>query len=135
MDDEQPLLAGWMCGLRTARLVAGPVSHLIPSELVQVPPGEQTGVVSVIEHDFDGILSDGLDGTDTDIFLAEHQDLLSRAMSFDFRGGRVHTQVLERQLKPAAVRKTHLEQAGFAADFDFSRHGVSHISASIGPGL
>ena len=122
-------------GFAAPLLVARPVDRLIPSELVQVPPGEQPGVMAIIEHNFHGILPDGLDGTDTDIFLSQHQHFLPGTMSFDFRGGRVHPQVLKRQLKPAAIRKTHFQQPGFAAYFDFGRDRVSHISASIGPGL
>ena len=134
--DPVELLARWrLGGFAAPLLVARPVNGLISSELVQIPPGEQTGVMAVIEHNFHGILSDRLHSTDTDIFLAQHQHFLPRAMSFDFRRGRVHTQVLERQLEPATVRKTHFQQPGFAAYFDFSRDRVSHISASIGPGL
>ena len=38
-------------GFAAPLLVARPVDRLIPSELVQVPPGEQPGVMAVIEHD------------------------------------------------------------------------------------
>jgi len=127
---------GRMSGcLRPALLVACPVRRLVPSELVQVPPGEQSRVMAVVEDNFDGILADGLDGPDADSLFAQHQDLLSRAVSFDFRGGRMNAQVLEGQLKPAAIGKTHLQQARFAADFDFGRDGITHICTSIGSGL
>lgn len=122
-------------GARPSFLVTVPVGGLIASQLVQIPPGEQAGVVPVVENDFHGILSDRLDGADTDSLLTEHQHLLSRPVSFDFRGGRMHTQVFEGQLEPAAVRKTHFQQPGFAAYLDFSREGVRHMSPSIGPGL
>ena len=122
-------------GLGAPLLVARPVDCLISSELVQIPPGEQAGVMPVIEHNFDGVLSDGLHGPDADILLPQHQHLLAGAVSFDFSRGRVHAQVLERQLEAATVRKTHFQQPGFAAYFDFSRDRVSHISASIGPGI
>jgi hypothetical protein len=122
-------------GFRAAFLVTLPIDGLIASQLVQIPPGEQAGVVPVVEHNFDGILSDGLDGADADSLFIEHQHLLSGPMSFDFRGGRMHTQVFERQLEPAAVRKTHFQQPGLAAYLDFGREGVGHMSPSIGPGL
>src|SRR2546423_503084 len=135
------LLSGWRrCGRPRSRLcasllVARPVRGLIPSELVQIPPGEQASVMAVVEYDFHGILPDRLHRTDTDIFLSQHQHLLPRTMSFDFGRGRVHAQVLERQLETATVRKTDFQQPGFAAYFDFGRYRVRHISASIGPGL
>jgi hypothetical protein len=122
-------------GFGAALLVARPVQSLIPSELVQIPPGEQAGVMAVIEHNLHGILTDRLHSSYADIFFTQHKHFLTRAMPFDFRRGRVHAQVLERQLEPAPVRKTHFQQPGFAAYFDFSRDRVSHISASIGPGL
>jgi hypothetical protein len=122
-------------GFGAALLVSRPVHCLIPSELLQIPPGEQAGVMAIIEHDFDGILADRLHCPDADVLLSQHQDLLPRAMAFDFRRGRVYTQVLERQLEPATVRKTHFQQPGFAAYFDLSRDRVGHMCASIGPGL
>jgi hypothetical protein len=120
---------------RAALLVAFPIRRVIASQLMQISPCEQAGVVPVVKDDFHGILSDRLHGTDTDILLTEHQHLLARAMPFDFRGGRMHPQVLERQLEPATVRKTHFQQPGFAAYLDFRREGFRHISASIGRGL
>jgi hypothetical protein len=122
-------------GLCPPRLVARPVRRLVCSELVQIPPGEQSRVMSVIEDNFNGILSDRLDGPDADFFLTQYQDFLSRTVSFDFRGGRVHTQVLERQLESAAVGKTDFQQTRFAADFDFGSDGVTHLCTSIVPGL
>jgi hypothetical protein len=135
MDPVELLARRWLGRIDAPLLVARPVHRQISSELMQIPPGEQAGVMPVIEHNFDGILSDGLHRTDTDILLSQHQHFLAGAMSFDFSRRRVHAQVLERQLEPAAVRKTHFQQPGFAAYFDFCRDRVSHISASIGPGL
>jgi hypothetical protein len=112
-------------------LVTCPVGGPVAAELIQVPPGEQPGVMAVIEHNFDGILPDRLNRPDADIFLPEHQDLLSGTVSFHLGGRRVHAQVLERQLKAAAVRKTHFQQPGFAAYFDFGRNWIRHRSASI----
>ena len=121
--------------LRPPLLVASPIRRLVPSELVQVPPGEQSRVMPVVKDNFDGVLADGLDRPDADILFAQHQHFLSRAMSFDFRGGRMNAQILERQLEPAAVGKTDFQQSGFVADFDFSCDGITHICTSIGPGL
>jgi len=135
MDPVELLARRRLGGFGAPLLVARPVNRLISSELVQIPPGEQAGVMAVIEDNFHRILSDGLHGTNTDIILSEHQYFLTRTMSFDFRRGGMHAQVLERQLEAATVRKTHFQQPGFAAYFDFSRDRVSHISASIGPGL
>ena len=125
-------LVGRLCGLGAPLLVARPVAGLIPSELVQIPPGEQTSVMSVVEDDSDGILADGLYRADAHVFLTKHQDLLPRTMSFDFGRRRVHPQILERQLEAPSIRKTHFEQPGFAAYFDFGRNRVSHGAASIG---
>jgi hypothetical protein len=129
---EFRLPLGRMCGLGAPLLVARPVAGLVPSELIQIPPGEQTCVMSVVEDDLDGILSDRLDRADSHVFLTEHQHLLARTVSFHFGGGRVHTQILERQLEAAPIGKTHFEQPGFVTDFDFGRYRVSHSVASIG---
>jgi hypothetical protein len=131
------LLSGQLPGGRPGAplLVSRPIGRVVSSELVQIPPGEQAGVVSVVEDEFDGILSDRLDSADPDVFLSEHQHFLTRAMPFDFGGGRMHPQVLEGQLEPAAVRKSYFQQPGFAAYFDFSRDRVGHMSVSIGTDL
>ena len=118
-----------------ALLVVRPVRFPIPSQLMQVPPGEQPGVMPIVKDDLHRIVSDRFDCADTHIFLSEHQHFLSGAMSFDFRGGRVNPQVLKRQLEAAAVRKADLQQPGFAADLDFGSEGFGHMLASIGRGL
>jgi hypothetical protein len=120
---------------QTSFLIALPVRSPISSQLMQIPPREQTGVVTVIEDDLDGVLPDGLHGSDADILFIEHQHFLSRTMPFYFRGGRMHPQVLKGQLKAAAVDKRHFQQPGFAADLDFSGHRIRHSTPSIGPAL
>src|SRR5882724_7483484 len=85
-------------GLRPSFLVTPPIGGLVAAQFVQIPPGEEAGVVPVVESDFHGILSDRLHGADADILFTEDQHLLSRPVSFDFRGGRMHTQVFERKL-------------------------------------
>jgi hypothetical protein len=132
MGDLQLLSSG--C-LGAPILVSRPIGRLVSSELVQIPPGEQTGVMSVVEDEFNGILSDRLDSADPDVFLPEHQHFLARAMPFDFGGGRMHPQVLEGQLEPATVGKTYFQQAGFAAYLDLSRDWVGHMYVSIGSDL
>lgn len=116
-------------------LVAGPVGHLIPPELIQVPPREKSGVMTVVEDDLDGVLTYRLDSADTHVFLTQHQHLLPRTVSFDFGGRGMHAKVLEWQLEAAAVGEMHLEQPGFAPNFDFSCDQVIHRPASIGRDL
>jgi hypothetical protein len=120
---------------QTSFLIALPIGSPIPSQLMQIAPGEQTGIMTVVEDDLDGVLAYGLHGSDADILFAEHQYFLSRTMSLHLRGGRMHAQVLERQLKPAAVVKTHFQQPRFAADLDFGRNRIRHSTPSIGPDL
>src|SRR5581483_1315192 len=101
-------LSSWGTRCRTGAplLVPCPVRGPIAAELVQIPPGEQPGVMPVIEDNFDCILPDRLNRPDTHVFLAEHQDFLSGAVPFHFGGRRVNAQILECELKPAAVHKT-----------------------------
>lgn len=122
-------------GTGTPLLVAGPVDRLIPSKLLQVPPREEAGVMPVIEDDFDGVLAHRLDCADANVFLAQHQHLLSGTVSFDFGGRGMHTEVLEWQLEAATIGEMHLEQSGSAADFDFGCDRITHNPASIGRDL
>jgi len=127
------LLSWRVTGRGAPRLVARPVTRLIASELVEIPPGEQSGVMSVIEHNFDGIVSNRFDRSDTDIFLSHHQCFLSGTMSFDLGGGRMDPQVLERQLEAGAVCELHRQETGLAAYADFGCQRIAHRPASIGP--
>lgn len=81
---EAQLLLG---AQRPPLLIALPQCCVIAAQLVEIPPSEQPGVMAVVEDQFYRILSDRLDGSDADILLSEHQNFLSRAMPFDFRGG------------------------------------------------
>jgi hypothetical protein len=125
--DEVSRRSGLRVGrAQTSFLISLPVRGPIASQLMQIPPGEQTRVVTVVEDDLDGVLPDGLHGSDADVLFAEHQHFLPRPMPFHLRGGRMHTQVLEGQLKPAAVVKTHFQQSRSAADLDFSGNRIRH---------
>jgi len=135
MNSIEKLFPGRLSRFRAARLVARPVGRMVPSQLMQVPPSEQAGIVAVIEDDFDGILPNGFDCPHADVFLAQHEDFLPRTVPFDFRGRRVHPEVLERQLKPAAVREADFQHPGNISDFDFGRDGIGHIYTSIVTGL
>ena len=74
-------------GFGTSFLIALPVRGLIPSQLMQISPGEQAGVVTVVEDDLDGVLADGFHCADADSLFAEDQHFLAGAMPLYFSGG------------------------------------------------
>src|SRR6516225_928482 len=69
---------------RLARKVARPLLGALPSELVEILPGVEPGVVPVVEYQFHRVLTDRLDGCDADVLLAEDQHLLAGSVTFDF---------------------------------------------------
>ena len=90
---------------RTSFPITLPVCGLIQSQLMQIPPSEQTRIMAIVKDDLHRVLANRLHGANADGLLAEHEHFLPRPVPFHFRGGRMHPQILERQLKPAAVGK------------------------------
>src|SRR5690606_25846065 len=77
-------------GVRNAELfeaiqVRLPLGLAVATKLVQIRPGIEPGVVSVIEHQPDRIVSYRLDLRDDDLVFAQLQGFLSRSVSADFR--------------------------------------------------
>ena len=73
------------------------------AKLVQVLPGIQAGVMSIIEDNPDSVMSNRFQCVYSHIFLAGLQDFLARSMASHFGRRRVHPQVLERQFETSAV--------------------------------
>src|SRR3954447_20557097 len=57
-----------------------PALGLLVAERVQVVPGEDAGVVHVVEGDANGIVADRVDLRDGDVALARHRHALLRRM-------------------------------------------------------
>jgi multisubunit Na+/H+ antiporter MnhE subunit len=78
---------------------------LVPmgTQIIQVAPDVDPGIVAVVEHELDPIVSHGLDRGYTDIFLAELQNLLPGTVTLNLSGGRIDSQILTRQLEVSPV--------------------------------
>src|SRR2546421_1821543 len=111
---------------RLALEVARPLRRSLTTELVQVLPGVEPGVVPVVEDELHGVLPDRLDRRDADVLLAEHQYLLPGSVPLHFGGWGVHPQILERQLKAAAVGEAHFEHPRGAPQADLGGNEVGH---------
>jgi hypothetical protein len=57
----------------------------------------------VIEYQLDRIITLRLDGGNVHILLAKLQDFLTRSVAGYFRGWRIDTEILARQLEIAAI--------------------------------
>ena len=90
-------------------------------------------VVAVVVNQLYGVLSDGLHGLDSDILLADDQNLLARPVSLYFGGRRMHPQVFERQQVTRPVLERHLEYARAGAKLDFSGLKMSQSRHSVAP--
>src|SRR6185437_14813811 len=104
--------------------VMGPLGFAVAAQLVEVLPGVEAGVVAVVEDQLHGVLADRLDGADADGLFTEHQGFLAGAVALHLGRGGIDTQVLERQLEPAAVLESDFQQAGGPAELDFYGVGV-----------
>src|SRR5688572_11726820 len=76
-----------------ARQILLPLLIALCAELAQIAPRIQPGVMTVVEHELDRVLPDGLDRADADVVFAELQGFLTRAVATNFGRRRVHAQI------------------------------------------
>ena len=92
--------------------VASPVAVLITAELVQVLPGVQTRIVTIVEHESDRVMTDRFYRRNEHFFFPGLQYLLAGAMASHLCRRGKNTQVLERQIELRIVVKTYRNHAG-----------------------
>src|SRR5919107_95862 len=78
-------------------LVGGPVFGVAVAELAQIGPAVDAGVMTVVEHDADGVVADRLDGGDLHMAAAGHDLLLAGAVALHLGRRALDAQVLGRQ--------------------------------------
>ncbi len=67
--------------------------------------------MAIVEHKPYGVITDGLYGSDSDIFLAPLQSSLAGAMAFDLGARRMDTQVFEAVVETRAIVEGDDKQA------------------------
>jgi hypothetical protein len=107
--------------LGKSRQVFLPQSFSINGKVVQPFPGVESGIVAIVEAKAHGIRSDRLDTGDVYLLFADLKYFLTWPMAAYFGGGRVHPQVLDRQLVVGAVIKRDLEDPRLLVQFYFGR--------------
>ena len=93
--DRLARVAGFSGGFQLGQIVS-PQRVLTHGKLIEVVPGEQSAVMTVVEGQFQCVLAGGLDLGQTDIELAELQDRF--AVALDLGGGGVHAKEFGGQL-------------------------------------
>ena len=112
--------------------IALPDPVLVAAEIVEIAPGEDAGIVHVVELDADGVMADRLDRHDADIAPARDDGLLARAMAMHFRRRAFHAQQFRRVLVGIAVVELDLDQLLRLAMADFDRPMIgAHLLAHV----
>src|SRR5690348_18402914 len=76
-----------------------PSALTVLAQFAKIAPGEEPGVVAVIEDDAYRVMADRLHRPDFNIALAGHKCPLLRRVALNFRAGRFNPQIFRRELK------------------------------------
>src|ERR1700722_11796352 len=106
-----------------------PARVLLVAKRVQVIPGEDAGIMEIVEGDAYGIIADRLDLEDGDVALARNGDALLRRMPLHFRRRRGDTQQFRRQFERLMAGKGDREQLAVLRDPEFLRRRHDEIPA------
>ena len=109
--------------------IGGPACGLLAPQLMQVIPGEDTGVVAVIEHQQHGVIAHWLHCRNRDIALAGDDAFFARSVALNLGAWAFDAQIFQRQGAVGAVVKTDIQALGRAIQADF---GDVPISVEIG---
>jgi hypothetical protein len=83
---------------------------VLDTELVEVIPRIDPGVVQIVEFNPDGVIADRFQLHDPDMGAAVDQSLLPRTVPLHLRGWALDAQILGGKAKVAAVVERDLEQ-------------------------
>ncbi|CCV13693.1 hypothetical protein MESS4_590056 [Mesorhizobium sp. STM 4661] len=115
--------------------IGGPARLLLVAQRMQVAPGEDAGVVEIVESDADGIVADRLDLEDRDVALTGNGHALFGRMALHFGRRRGDTQKLRRQFERLMVGEGHGQQPAVFRDPEFLRRRHGDKSRINGPSL
>ena len=118
--------------LRQLGEIGVPALVLLVAQRVQIIPGEDAGIVEIVEGDADRIVADRLDLQDRDVALARHGHALLGRMALHFGRWRDHAQHFGRQLERLMAGEGHRQQLAVLRDPEFlrRRHGHSFAASS-----
>ena len=103
---------------RQAVQVILPALCLLSAQLVQVGPGEETSVMAIVEHQLQGVITHGFDGTDPHVHLTGLQYLLPGAVTAYLCRRGVHSQVFAAQRILFAASIFQFQLPGTAVQFN-----------------
>jgi len=91
------------------RQIGPPPPVLLPSDLVEIIPGEDPGVMHVVEQETNRIVPNRLDRHDANMTTSEDCRALRRSVTLNLGAGTLDAQVLCREHKIVAVVERHVK--------------------------
>src|SRR5262249_36561029 len=77
--------------------------RMFAAELMQVVPGEEAGVVAVVEGDADGVVAHGFDLGDGDVLFAGDENFRRRSVALHLGAWAFDAEIFRRQLECGSV--------------------------------
>src|SRR5215471_16519528 len=107
---------------------------MLSSQLVQILPRIDAGIVRIVEQQPDRVVAYGFDANDADIALAGHSPLLVWSMALHLGARALHAQVLGGQCECRAIVERYMQHLPrlVEPDFRWQRHHSSSLRASSG---
>src|SRR3981081_2177811 len=104
---------------------------MLYTELVEITPGVDPGVVEIVECNPDGIIADGFKADDPDMSAAVHQRLLPRTVPLHFGGWAFDPQIFRRKAKAVTVVERDFQYlfSPLQAEFNRPACGISRAQA------
>ena len=93
--------------------IGGPAAILFLPEFAQIIPGENAGVMQVVEHQPDGVVPDRLDADDADMAPPGHRLLLPRIMALDLGAWAFDAQDIRQAVRRRFHRRTRHAAPGW----------------------
>ena len=101
--------------------IGRPFILVMTAELQKIGPGEQSGIVKIIEDDAHRVMSDRFQAHDLHVALARHELTFQRTVALHFGAGRFHPQIFRSQLIVLAIVKRHGEHILGGVELEFGR--------------
>lgn len=108
--------------------VALPKFILADAVIIERVPGEDAGVMEIVELDADGVVADRFDLEDTDVAAAGDDGLLAGRVALDFRRRAFDPQQLRRQREAPAVVEIYFQHLFLPLEADF----LGPVPGSVG---
>src|SRR5258706_12183873 len=108
--------------------IGTPALLLFRAQFMQVLPGKQPRVMSVVKHQAYGVVADRFNRTDAHRLFSRNQEPRGDTVPGHFSRGRIDAQILRRQRKTGSIVEADFQQTRPGTQANLDRGGYTHPS-------